>query len=118
MKKLLLEHLDFGVSLGISPEQIDTSVNTIKNVEETRAITFLNNSLSKLDENDSHSLVIRNASNLCDDLDNEENEPQQDHMGLIIERTIGKRQRTKKKGTGLEIKRRSTRIEKLRSKQR
>ena len=71
-----------------------------------------------MDENDSHSLFVKNALNLCDDLNNEEIEPQPDHMGLITEKVAGKRQRNKKIGTGLEIKRRSARIEKLRNKQR
>ena len=74
-----------GISLGTSPSQIENSVENLKVLEESRNLTFLQNNLPPLAEGESHSLVMRKASNLCEDLDNEEAEGLGDHSDLSFQ---------------------------------
>ena len=46
-----------GVSLGSSPSVINSSVEHLKAVEESRNLTFLKNSLPPMEEGDTHSLT-------------------------------------------------------------
>ena len=103
-----------GVSLGKSPVEVSNAVFGIKQVEESRALTILKNSLNNLDENSEQSLVMRNAYNLSEDLGEEDDEPLLDQMGLITEKVSAPCRRGKNKGTGLVVQRRSARIEKIR----
>jgi hypothetical protein len=59
-----------GVSLGVTPSQVDSSIDTIKDLDLERTLTMLKRkeiNQKILDEGDS-SLVISEASSLCDDL--------------------------------------------------
>jgi hypothetical protein len=59
-----------GVSLGVTPSQVDSSIDTIKDLDLERTLTMLKrkeNNQKILDEGDS-SLVFTEASSLCDDL--------------------------------------------------
>ena len=63
-----------GVSLGVSPSQVASSVNKIKNVEVERSITFLKKNLPDVEGDDPYSLVVRRASRLSEDLISDEEE--------------------------------------------
>ena len=86
----------------------------LKDNEESRAVTFLSNNLHTLEGNDKQSLVMRKASNHCDDNETEVEDDAEDHMGPLIQPTKMSRKRTTKNGNGLSVKRRSARIETLR----
>ena len=72
-----------GISLGTSPSQNDNSVNSLKELENSRHLTFLENNLPPIDDEDKHSLVLRKASNLCEDLYNDIEEGLDDHLNLL-----------------------------------
>ena len=67
------------------------------------------------DDDDSRSWVIKQASNLSEDLEEEESETLADHLGVLTQEVRVSSRRTKKVGNGLCVRRRSARIEKLRS---
>ena len=73
--------------MGTSPSQVASSINLLKENKESRAITFLSNNLHTLEDNDKNSLVMRRASNLCDDNENEVEDDAEDHMGSLIQST-------------------------------
>ena len=74
----------------------------------------MQNNLPPLAEGESHSLVMRKASNLCEDLDNEEAEGLGDHADLFFQGV--KVSRSRKKVNKIKIpSRRSARIQILNS---
>ena len=75
----------FYTALGKSPDEVSNAVFGIKQVEESRALTILKNSLNNLDENSEQSLVMRNAYNLSEDLGEEDDEPLLDQIGLTTD---------------------------------
>ena len=101
-----------GVCLGVSPSQVNSSVNLLKDVENVRAVTFLKNTMTTEDDDDSRIWVIKQASNLSEDLEEEESETLADHLGVLTQEVRVSR-RPKKVGNGVCVKRRSARIEKL-----
>ena len=101
--------------MGVSPSQVNSSVNLLKDVENVRAVTFLKNTMTTEDDDDSRIWVIKQASNLSEDLEEEESETLADHLGVLTQEVRFSSRRTKKVGNGLCVRRRSARIEKLRS---
>ena len=101
-----------GVCLGVSPSQVNSSVNLLKDVENVRAATYLKNTMTT---DDSRSWVIKQASNLSEDLEKEESETLADHLGVLTREVRVSGRQTKNIGNGLSVRRRSARIEKLRS---
>ena len=92
--------------------QIDSSISVIRSVEKERSVIFLTNNL----HNDDHdfSLVMRRASNLCDDLDNEL-DTNEGNADLLMPKKIVKRGRKYIACTQRSI-RRSARIKRLNKK--
>ena len=74
-----------GISLGKYKGQIDSSISVIRNVEYERNIIFLKNSLPPRDNDKDSNLVMRRASNLCEDLV-EEIDTTEGHADLHVER--------------------------------
>jgi hypothetical protein len=64
-----------GVSLGVSEDQIASSIKNIKNIEVDRRITYLKNNLHSEMEKDPTSLALPRAANLCEDLIDDIEEP-------------------------------------------
>ena len=106
------------ICLGESPSKIQKAVNTIKHIEETRALTILKKSINDLDDNGGQTLAMRNAFNLSEDLGEEEGESSLDHLGLITEGvSVKRRQRKGKTKSNIPgVQRGSARIEKIRQK--
>jgi hypothetical protein len=91
--------------LGDSSDQVKDSIASIKQLERTRNLVFLNKNL--LDD-DSLSFVLKNASNLSADLIDEGDKAQEDHV------PIKNTKKVKVKGSRLTV-RRSSRIKKINS---
>lgn len=104
-----------GVSLGTNNSEIEMSINKLKNVEETRVITFLTKPLVNVEEGEDNNTILATATNLSEDLGIEDNEPPLDQMGPATEILPCKITRRKKAGTGLDVKRRSARLQKIKS---
>ena len=103
-----------GVSLGQSLSQVIGSINRLKDTENSRSITFLSNNLEKIDGGEHHSLVMRKASNLCDETDTGLEDDAEDYLDSFVKPAKITRKRAAKNGIGLTVKRRSARIETLR----
>ena len=101
-----------GISLGLSPVQIIDSIKNMKVVEEARNITFLKNSLTTDVNEAPQSLVMRKASNLCDDLDDDYDEDLGDQVDLLTQGVKVKRPHMKKVVKRVQV-RRSDRLQKL-----
>jgi hypothetical protein len=98
-----------GISLGDSSDQVLSSIKSIKSLEKNRNLIFLNKS-SVLAEGSS-SFVLKNASNLSEDLVDEECDDHEDLMHVPI---INLRKKSKTKSTRISV-RRSSRIKKLKN---
>ena len=101
-----------GISLGKNKGQIDSSISVIRSVEKERSVILLTNNLPT-DDHDS-SLVMRRASNLCDDLDNEL-DTNEGNADLLMPKKSVKRGRKYNAGTQRSV-RRSARIKRLKKK--
>ena len=101
-----------GISLGLSSTQVSDSIQNLKEVEEVRNITFLKNTLTTAEDVGSHSLVMRKASNLCDDLDEEYEDGLGDQVDLLTQGVKVTRSRMKKVVKRVQV-RRSDRLQKL-----
>ena len=107
-----------GVSLGESPSQVFESVNYIKEIEHAREVIFLKNNMDNLGNGDDQNMIIKRATNLSEDLVNEEGQEAEeeaclDHMDLFPKNMRGSHKNASKMGNGLSVRRRSARIEKL-----
>jgi hypothetical protein len=98
-----------GISLGDSSDQILSSINSIKDLEKSRNLIFLKKSF--LAEEGEGSFVLKNASNLSEDLVNEECDDQEDLMHIPL---INFRKKVRAKGSRVSV-RRSSRIKKLKN---
>ena len=103
-----------GISFGTSPSQIDSSVNSLEDLEESRRLNFLQNNLPPVDDEDKNSLFLHKASNLCEDLDNYIEEGLEDYLDLLSRgvKVIGSRKKVVVNKLNL---RRSTRLQRLNS---
>ena len=100
-----------GVSFGASPLQVSDSIKNLKEIEEARNITFLKNTLSTDEGEGLQSLVVRKASNLCDDLDDEVEEGLGDQVDLLVQGVKVNRSRMRKVVKRVQV-RRSDRLQK------
>jgi hypothetical protein len=106
-----IEHraVALGISLGDTSDKVLSSIKAIKNLEKSRNLIFLNKS-TVLAEG-SGSFVLKNASNLSEDLVDEEGDDHEDLMHVPI---INLRKKTKPKSWRISV-RRSSRIKKLKN---
>jgi hypothetical protein len=98
-----------GISLGDSSEQVLSSINSIRNLEKSRNLIFLEK--SGVREEGSSSFALKNASNLSEDLIDEECDDHEDLMHIPI---INLQMKVKTKGSRHSV-RRSSRIKKLKN---
>ena len=103
-----------GISLGTSPTQINNSVTSLKCLEESRHLTFLENNLPPDDDENEHSLVFKKASNLCEDLENDFEEGVEEHLDLLSGGVKVSRSRKKVVINKLNV-RRSARLQSLKT---
>jgi hypothetical protein len=102
-----------GISLGKSNGQINSSILVIRKIERERSLIFLQKNLHK--EDSEVSLVMRRSTNLCEDLDDDE-DTIDGHADLQVpSKQIVKRGR-KTNASSQRPTRRSARIIKLKSK--
>jgi hypothetical protein len=103
-----------GVSLGDCSDKCLKSISVIKNLENDRRIVFLKNNLPDISNSMEHSMVISNASNLCEDLAVDFEEPMVDNQVVSCNGRGTKRGTRCKKEKDIRVSvRRSTRIRKL-----
>ena len=100
----------WGISLGKNKEHIASSVSVSKKTEHARTLIFLENNLNELQNED--SLVLQRASNLCEDLVDEEGEMLGDHAEIPTQKVKSVRKRRNNLHSQLKV-RRSARIRKL-----
>jgi hypothetical protein len=118
-KDIVAKATSLGVSLGSSTEQVSKSVSTIKNLELQRNVVFLKNNLGQDVDEEQHSLVLSRATNLCEDLDDEEDEFLGDTLGPLSKNLAIPRARNKKKELEVRVPvRRSARIIKIQKRKR
>jgi hypothetical protein len=118
-KDIVAKATSLGVSLGSSTEQVSKSVSTIKNLELQRNVVFLKNNLGRDVDEEQHSLVLSRATNLCEDLDDEDDEFLGDTLGPLSKNSVVPRARNKKKEMEVRVPvRRSARIFKIQKRKR
>ena len=105
-----------GVSLGESSKDVKNSIASIKELERSRNLVFLNNNLPEVDEGSS-SLILTNASNLSEDLVNDEGRVHNDQEGLVHFPLKAKTLKVKL-SADRRVVRRSARLSKLRNQRR
>ena len=88
-----------GDVVGNTLEQKLASVSTVKEIEKSRSITYLKNNMHPMEEGDENSLVVRRATNLSEDLIDDDENKAGDHTDLLI-RDMFKTTRGRKKKTG------------------
>jgi hypothetical protein len=71
-----------GVSLGDSSDQVKNSIDSINDLEKTRNLIFLNKTISGVE--DASSFVLKNASNLFEDLVDSADLGQEDQEDLLV----------------------------------